>query len=221
MKSEIGRIRLLLADGQHLVRQGIRQILEREADLEVIGEADDGLETIKLAGELKPDIVIMEAQMPGLDSVEVTRRIKMDLPDVAVIILTTCEDEGYIVGLLGAGATGYLLKSTRGDELVQGIRFVRAGEFVSHPLVAQKLSKRASRRPLAVNSVEHLTNRELDVLKLAAKGMSNRDIATDLGVGLRTVKGHLMTIFDKMSVKSRTEAVLKALKQGWVRLDDE
>ena len=217
----MGRIRILLADGQQLVRQGIRQLLEREADLEVIGEATDGVETVRLARELKPDIVIMEARMSGLDSIEATRRIRTELPETAVIILTTCEEEGYIVGLLGVGATGYLLKSTRGDELVQGIRFVRAGEFVAHPLVAQKLSKRAIRRPLTVDSVEHLTNRELEVLKLAAKGMNNREIAAELGIGLRTIKGHLMTIFSKMNVKSRTEAVLKALKQGWVRLDDE
>ena len=221
MERDRDRIRILLADGQHLVRQGIRQLLEREADLEVIGETDDGLEAVRLARELRPDIVIMEASMTSLDSVEATRRIKTELTDTAVIILTNSEDEEYIVGLLGAGATGYLLKNTRGDELIQGIRFVQAGEFVSHPLVAQKLTKRATRRPIAVNSVEHLTNRELEVLKLAAKGMSNRDIATELGVGLRTVKGHLTTIFDKMSVKSRTEAVLKALKQGWVRLNEE
>jgi NarL family two-component system response regulator LiaR len=221
LERERDRIRILLADGQHLVRQGIRQLLEREADFEVIAEADNGLEALRLARELKPDVVIMEAHMARLDSVEATRRVKTELPETAVIILTACEDEGYIVGLLGAGASGYLLKSTRGEELVQGIRFVQAGEFVSHPLVAQKLFKRATRRPLAVNSVEHLTNRELEVLKLAARGMSNRDIAAELGVGLRTVKGHLMTIFEKMGVRSRTEAVLKALRQGWVRLDEE
>jgi NarL family two-component system response regulator LiaR len=221
LERERDRIRILLADGQHLVRQGIRQLLEREGDFEVIAEADNGLEALRLARELKPDVVIMEAHMARLDSVEATRRVKTELPETAVIILTACEDEGYIVGLLGAGASGYLLKSTRGEELVQGIRFVQAGEFVSHPLVAQKLFKRATRRPLAVNSVEHLTNRELEVLKLAARGMSNRDIAAELGVGLRTVKGHLMTIFEKMGVRSRTEAVLKALRQGWVRLDEE
>jgi len=215
------RIRILLADGQHLVRQGIRQLLEREADLEVIGETDDGLEAVRLARELKPDIVIMEASMTGLDSVEATRRIRTELPDTAVIILTNSEDEEYIVGLLGAGATGYLLKNTRGDELVQGIRFVRAGEFVSHPLVAQKLTKRATRRPIAVNSVEHLTNRELEVLKLAARGMGNRDIAGYLGLAERTVKGHLMSIFNKLGVGSRTEAVHEALKRGWVSLEDE
>lgn len=212
LERERDRIRILLADGHHLVRQGIRQLLDQETDFEVLVEVDNGLEAVRLARELKPDIVIMEARMPGLDSVEAIKQIKTDLPETAVIILTAYQKEEYIIELLGAGAAGYLLKSSHGDELVQAVRLIRAGEFVSHPLVAQKLFKRATRRPLAVNSVEHLTHRELEVLKLAARGMSNRDIAAELDVGLRTVKGHLTTIFDKMSVKSRTEAVLKALK---------
>jgi DNA-binding NarL/FixJ family response regulator len=125
------------------------------------------------------------------------------------------------MGLIGAGAAGYLLKSAHADELAQAIRLVRGGEFVCHPVVAQKLYKRATCRPVAVNSVEHLTHRELEVLKLAARGMSNCDIADELGVGLRTVKGHFESIFDKMGVRSRTEGVLEALKRGWVSLLDE
>jgi len=136
-------------------------------------------------------------------------------------ILTSFDDEEYVVSLIGAGADGYLLKSAPGDQLVQAIRLVRAGEFVSHPAVAQRLYIRATRRPVMVSLVEHLTHRELEVLKLAAKGMSNRDIGDELGIGLRTVKGHFETIFGKMGVKSRTEAVLMALKQGWVSLQDE
>ena len=215
------KTRILLADGHHIVRQGIRRIFEGEPDLEVVGETDNGLDAVRLARELRPDVILMEARMPKLDGLEVTRRIKAELPEAAVVVLTTCDDEEYIMGLIGAGAAGYLLKSTRGDELAQAIRFVRAGEFVFHPVVAQKLYRRATRRVVAVNSVEHLTHRELEVLKLAAKGMSNRDIAGELGVGLRTVKGHLEIIFGKMGVKSRTEAVLEALKRGWVCLEDE
>jgi DNA-binding NarL/FixJ family response regulator len=215
------KTKILLADGHHIVRQGIRRILEQEPDLELVGEADDGLDAVRLARELKPDIVLMEARMTKLDGIEVTRRIKAEHPEAAVIILTTCDDEEHIMGLIGAGAAGYLLKSTKGGELAQAIRFVRAGEFVSDLAVAQKLYKRAIRRPVAVNTAEHLTQRELEVLKLAAKGMSNRDIAGELGVGLRTVKGHLEIIFGKMGVKSRTEAVLEALKHGWVSLEGE
>jgi len=212
---------ILLADGHHIVRQGIRRIFDGEPDLEVVGEADNGQETVRLARELMPDVVLMEARMTKLDAVEVTRRIKAEHPEAAVVILTTHDDEEYIMGLIGAGAAGYLLKSACGDELAQAIRFVRNGDSVFHPVVAQKLYRRATRRPVAVDSAEHLTHRELEVLKLTARGMSNRDIAGELGVGLRTVKGHLEGIFDKMGAKSRTEAVLEALKRGWVSLLDE
>jgi DNA-binding NarL/FixJ family response regulator len=212
------KTRILLADGYDVVRQGIRHILEREPDFEVVGDTDNGQEAVKLARELRPDVLLMEARMAKLDSVEITRRVKAEHPEAAVVVLTTCDDEEHIMGLIGAGAAGYLLKSARADELAQAIRFVRGGEFVCHPVVAQKLYKRATCRPIAVNSVEHLTHRELEVLKLAARGMSNCDIAGELGVGLRTVKGHLESIFNKMGVRSRTEAVLEAMKRNWVSL---
>lgn len=221
MERERDRIRIILADGHHLVRQGIRQLLEQEADFEVIAEADNGLEVVRLARELKPDLVIMEARMPRLDSVEATRRVKTEIPEAAVLILTTCDDEGYIVGLVAAGATGYLLKSADGQELVQAIRSVRAGGFVCDPALAQRLFKRTARQPVMVNSVEHLTRRELDVLKLTARGMSNKDIATQLAIGSRTVRQHLMNIFAKMGVSSRTEAVSKALRHRWLDLDGD
>lgn len=166
-------------------------------------------------------MIVMEARMPRLDAVEVTRRIKTEHPQATILILTTFNDEEHVVSLIGAGADGYLLKSAPGDELAQSIRLVRAGEFVSHPVVARQLYRRATRRLVAVNSVEHLTRRELEVLRLAARGMSNSDIAHELGLGLRTVKGHFEAIFSKMGVRSRTEAVLEALKQGWVCLQDE
>ena len=215
------KTRILLADGHHIVRQGIRRIFEGEPDLEVVGETDNGLDAVSLARELRPDIILMEARMPKLDGVEVTRRIKAELPEAAVLILTTCNDEEYIVGLLAAGAAAYLLKSAQGEELVQAIRSVRAGDFVLAPALAQRLFKRTDRLPVAVNSAEHLTRRELDVLKLAATGLGNRNIAAQLGLAERTVKGHLMNIFDKMSVSSRTEAVREALKRGWVSIQDE
>ena len=219
MERERDRIKILLADGHHLVRQGIRQILEQEVDFEVIAEADNGLEAVRLAHELKPDIVIMEARMPKLDSVEITKRIKAEHPEGTVLILTASEEEEYVVGLVAAGASGYLLKSAYGDELVQAIRSVRAGGFVCEPALARRLAKRTARLPIVVNSAEHLTHRELDVLKLAAKGLSNQRIADQLGIGSRTVRQHLMNIYGKMGVSSRTEAVSKALRQHWLELD--
>jgi DNA-binding CsgD family transcriptional regulator len=126
-----------------------------------------------------------------------------------------------LIDLLGAGANGYMLKSAKGEQLVQAIRFVKAGEFVSQSLIAQKMFRRMRRQLIALDFGEHLTTRESEVLRLAAKGRNNRDIAAQLGVGERTVKGHLMSIFDKMHVNSRTEAVMQALKRGWINIDDD
>ncbi len=216
------KTKIFLADGHHMVRQGIRRLLESETDFEVVGEADNGLEAVRLARELKPDVIVIEARMPKLDGVEAIRRVKAELPQAAVLILTTSEEEEYIVELLRAGAGGCLLKSASGEELAQAIRFLRAGEFVCDPAVAQKILKRAAvPRPMALDFGEHLTRREAEVLKLAAKGLSNRNIAAHLSLTERTVKGHLMNVFDKMRVGSRTEAVLEALKRGWVNIEDE
>ena len=216
------KTKILLADGHHMVRQGIRRLLESETDFEVVGEADNGMKAVSMARELGPDIILMEARMPKLDAVEATKRVKGEHPEVAVLVLTSYDEEEYIVELLKAGAGGYLLKSAKGEELAQTIRMVRAGQFVCDPLVERKLLKHAGRpRPVALDFGEHLTRREAEVLKLAAKGMSNRDIAGYLGLTEGTVKGYFVRIFSKMSVSSRTEAVTEAVKRGWVSLENE
>ena len=215
------KTRILLADDQHMFRQAIRQLLAREADFEMVGEADNGLDAVRLAHQLMPHIVVMEARLPGLSATETTRRIKSELPETCVLILTNHDEQDYVISLLEAGANGYMLKSAEGEQLVQAIRFVKAGEFVSQSLIAQKMFKRMRRQPVALDFGEHLTTREVEVLRLAAKGRSNKDIASQLGVGVRTVKGHLMNIFDKMHVRSRTEAVMEALKRGWIGIEDD
>jgi DNA-binding NarL/FixJ family response regulator len=216
------KTRILLADAHNMVRQGIRQILEREADFEVIGEADNGLAAVRLAHELKPDLIIIEVRMPKLNTVEAIRRVKAEHPEVTVLVLTSRDEEEYIVELLKAGAGGYLLKSAWGDELVQAIRFVRAGVFVCHPTVEQRLLKHAaSPRQVALDFGQHLTRREAEVLKLAAKGLGNRDIAGYLGLAEGTVKGYFVNIFGKMRVGSRTEAVLEAIRRGWISAEEE
>ncbi len=217
------RTKILLADDHPMLRQGIRELLEREQDFEVVAEAGDGEETVKLACERKPHVVVMDIGMPKLSGLEATKQIKAKQPATAVLVLTIHDEDEYILGLLEAGAAGYLLKSAYGEELVNAIRSIRTGELVLHPVVGQKLLKRMASlqpKPIKLESTEQLTNREIDVLKLAAKGKSNRDIATGLGIGLRTVKGHLVSIFSKMRVGSRTEAVLQALKRGWITLED-
>ena len=215
------KTKILLADDQHMFRQAIRQLLSREADFEMVGEADNGLDAIRLAHQLMPHVVVMEARLPGLSAAETTRRIKAELPETCILILTNRDEQDYVVSLLGAGANGYMLKSAEGAQLVQAIRFVRAGEFVSQSLIGQKMFRQMRRQPVTLDFGEHLTTREVEVLRLAAKGRSNKDIASQLGVGVRTVKGHMMSIFDKMHVSSRTEAVMEALKRGWINIEDE
>ena len=219
--AKMKKTRILLANDQNVVRQGIRQLLEREAEFEVVGEVDNALEAVSLARELKPDVFIMEAHMPKMSGVEVIRRVKTEHPQTAILILTMDDEEEYIAELLRAGAAGCLLKTIGSQELVQAIRSIRAGEFVSDAALMQRLLKRAARpQPVALGYGEHLTRRETEVLELAAR-MGNREVAAHLGISERTVKGHLTNIFQKMSVGSRTEAVLEAMKNGWIHLEDK
>ena len=216
-------IRILIADDHAFVREGTRRILEQEPDLEVVAEAGDGEETVKLACDLKPDVALVDVAMPRIDGIEATRRIKAQCPAVAVLVLSAYDDDQFVFGLLEAGAAGYLLKSVRGQEIVDAIRAVHAGESVLHPSVARKVLNRfagVSGKPRGRKSLDLLTEREMDVLKLVTKGLSNKDIAEGLCLSVRTVQGHLANIFNKLRVSSRTEAVVHALKEGWVTLDD-
>ena len=217
------KITILLADDHVLVREGTCQLLEREEDLQVIGEAGDGEEAVRLATELHPDVAIIDIAMPKLNGIEATKRIKALCPATAVLILTAYDDDPYVFALLEAGAAGYLLKNVRGRDLVEAIRAVAAGESVLHPAIARKVIDRFARpssEPPEEGGLDQLTERELEVLKLAAKGMSNRDIARHLSLSIRTIQAHLSTAFSKMKVGSRTEAVVQALQKGWLTLED-
>lgn len=219
----MGKIRILIADDHAVVREGTRQILEQEPDLEVVGEAGDGEEAVRLATDLEPDVAIVDIAMPNLDGIEATRQIKALRPATSILILTAYDDEQFIFSLLEAGAAGYLLKSVRGRELVDAVRAVNGGESVLHPLIARKVLNRfvpAAGKPAQEEQAEELSSREMEVLTLAAKGLSNQDIATELCLSIRTVQGHLGHIFNKLQVGSRTEAVVHALKKGWVTLED-
>ena len=217
------KIKILIADDHAFVREGTRRILEQEPDLEVVAEAGNGEEAVTLASELKPDVAIIDVAMPKLDGIEATRQIKALCPAVAVLVLSAYDDDQFVFGLLEAGAAGYLLKSVRGHEIVDAIRAVDAGESVLHPSVARKVLNRfasVSNRAQRKKPLELLTEREVEVLKLVTKGLSNKDIADGLSLSIRTVQGHLANIFNKLRVNSRTEAVVHALKEGWVTLDD-
>ncbi|MBA7478893.1 Transcriptional regulatory protein DegU [subsurface metagenome] len=213
---------ILLADDQRIVRQGIRALLEREADFEVVGEADNTLEVISLVRELKPDVIVMQARRPTLGSMECIRRVKAEYPQTEVLILTMYQEEEYVAELLRSGAAGYLLKTIEFQELVQAIRTVRAGEVVCDAAMIRRIMKRTARaQPVAIDYGEHLTRRETEVLNLAAKGMSNHDIAIYFGLKEGTVKGYFVNIFDKMGVGSRIEAVLEAIRRGWISPEDK
>lgn len=218
------KIRVLIVDDHAFVREGTRKILEQEQDMDVVGEACDGEEAVKMSGELLPHVVIMDISMPKMDGIEATKQIKEKYPKIAILILTAYDDDQFIFSLLEAGAAGYLLKSVHGRDLVEAIRAVHAGESVLHPSVARKVLNRFGKDSLKATKskeeVEVLSDREMEVLKLVTKGLSNKEIADALCISIRTVQGHLGNIFNKLMVSSRTEAVVRALKEGWVSLND-
>jgi NarL family two-component system response regulator LiaR len=220
--SAMDKIKILIADDHSVVREGTRQILEEEPDLEVVAEAADGEEAIQLADSYRPDLAIIDISMPKIDGIEATRQIKALYPAMAVLILTAYDDDQFVFSLLEAGAAGYLLKSVRGKELIDAVRRVNAGESVLHPAIARKVLNRFVAKPdqSGVLKEKILSERETEVLRLATQGLSNQDIADNLFLSLRTVQAHLGHIFNKLQVSSRTEAVVKALKQGWISLED-
>jgi two-component system, NarL family, response regulator LiaR len=216
-------VKVLLAEDHIITRQGIRKLLEDEADIQVVGEAGDGEEAVNLVKEKQPDLVIMDIAMPKLNGIEATRKIKAMNPTIVVLILTAYDDDEYIFGLLDAGAAGYLLKTASGDDLIRAINSVFKGELVLDPAVVKKVIDRVKsqgkpREP--VKAQDFLSERELEVLKLAAGGMGNKAIAEHLAVSRRTVEGILRTIFNKLGVGSRVEAIMYGLKSGWFKLEE-
>jgi two-component system, NarL family, response regulator LiaR len=217
------KIRIVIADDHAVVREGTRTLLEREEDMEVVGEASDGQEALKLLEELKPDVAILDISMPKLNGIEVTRQIKPRFPSIAILILTAYDNDEYVFALLEAGAAGYLLKDVHGQEIVDAVRSVHAGESVLHPSIARKVIQRAivgSAKVKDTKSDIELSDREKEVLKLAAQGKTNKDIADALCISIRTVQGHINSIFHKLGVGSRTEAIFLSVKKGWLSFED-
>ena len=217
------KITILLAENHVVVRESIRRFLEREANFEVVGEAGDGEEAVQMASQLKPDVIVMDISMPKLNGIEATKQIKALQPSAVVLILTAYDYEQYIFPLLEAGAAGYLLKDVSSRELVSAIQTVHKGEAVLHPAVARKVMERLRQtkvEPTGERALDLLTEREITILKMAARGMSNNDMAQELHLSVRTIESHLGSIFNKLGVGSRTEAVIQAMKKGWFTLEE-
>ncbi len=209
------KIRVLLADDHHIVRAGIRQLLESAQDIHVIAEAGDGEEAQSLIQHHKPDVAVLDIQMPKASGIEVTRWVRSHLPEVGVLILTAYDDEPYVMAVLQAGANGYVLKTAKTEELIQAVHDVYEGKSALDPSVTQKLMSSLFKRP-DKTPVEPLTDRELDVLRLAAKGFTNKAIGVQLTISDRTVQGHLAHIFAKLQANSRTEAVMRGVSLGLI-----
>jgi DNA-binding NarL/FixJ family response regulator len=208
-------IRILIVDDHAVVRQGLRMFLSLDPELDVIGEAGDGVEAVEQARSLRPDVVLMDLLMPRMDGVAATSAIRREQPDVEVIALTSVLEDASVVGAVRAGAMGYLLKDTRADELCRAIKAAAAGQVQLSPRAAARLLREVR----APESPETLTERESEVLRLLALGKANKEIARDLDVGEQTVKSHVGHILAKLGVRSRTQAALHAVRIGLVPAD--
>ena len=217
------KVTVVLADDHPLMRQALRNVLCNEPDFKIVAEATNGQEATRLALELVPDVVIMDISMPKLNGLEATLQIKEKCPEIAVLILTVHSDNEHIMSILKAGASGYLTKSASEEEIVRTLRAVVAGETVISARVWEEVVAHALRyaaRPLRTDKRIKFTTREIEVLKLVAMGMSNKYISEMLGISLYTTKGHLVDIFNKLKVGSRTGAVTAGLQAGLLTVDD-
>jgi NarL family two-component system response regulator LiaR len=215
------RIRILVADDHPVSREGLVILLAREADMEVVAQASDGVEAVDLAQRTLPDVAILDVCMPNLDGIEATRGIKAACPHTAVLILTAYGYDAYVMGAMEAGAAGYLLKSVRMRDLLRAIRALRVGEMVLGPTATRKVfSRLQSSANTDTERPPVLDARELEVLRLVAKGLNNRQLARALGISVRTCQNSVANIMNKLGVGSRTEAVVRALRERWLMLDD-
>ncbi|MBI5563582.1 MAG: response regulator transcription factor [Chloroflexi bacterium] len=230
----MNRIRVLLADDQDIIRTGLTIILNHQADIEVIGQAADGIEAVEFAKKLQPDVILMDIKMPHLNGIQATRQIVAALPKTQIIILTTYDTDDWVFDGIRAGAIGYLLKDTSGDNLAEAVRGALRGESQIDPTVARKVLREfqqltarrsAAPQPMAApqpvveeEPLERLTDREEEVLKLLAGGLANKEIAQQLSLSEGTVKNHISAILTKLHANDRTQAVITALKRGLVDL---
>jgi len=215
----LSKIKVLLADDHSLFREGLKSLLEEQNDIKIIGEAEDGLETIRLVQQLKPTVILMDINMPVVDGVEATRMILKEAPSIGIVILTMYPQDEYVFQALKAGAKAYLLKDTPSNKLLNVIRTVHAGEAVMDAELTTRLLgefRRMANKEEESPAFQTLTDQELRILTMVAEGASNKDIATDLALSERTIKNYMSLIFQKLQVNNRTEAAIRAMRDGLV-----
>jgi DNA-binding NarL/FixJ family response regulator len=221
MSEETGEgahVRLLIADDHRMLREGLRRTMEEEG-LDVVGEAADGEEALRLAASLRPDVVLMDVTMPVLDGVEATRQLHEHLPEIPVVILTMHADREVLARAIRAGASGYLVKDCSTDEVVRTVRLAATGETALSPELAASMLAEAQRDVPAEDLDPIISKREEEVLQLVADGLSTSEVAGKLYISIKTVKNHLASIYEKLDSRDRTQAVLRAVRMGIIRLD--
>ena len=213
----MNKIRVLLADDHAIVREGVRSLLAAQTDMEVVGEAANGMEAVELARSLQPDMVLMDIGMPGMNGLEATRALKTAQPETHVLVLTMHEDEEYFFHILAAGASGYLLKGAGSAELLSAIRAVRQGGVYLYPTMAKKLMRDYLKgQESGMGGEDPLTPREREVLKLIAAGKTNREIADELVLSINTVQTHRLHLMEKLNLHNRTELIKYAMRRGLI-----
>ena len=216
-------IAVMIADDHELVRLAIRNLIASQPDLKLVAEADDGEKAVKLAVELVPDVIILDITMPGMNGLEATRIIKRKCPEVKILVLTIHDDYEHIIGIFEAGANGYLTKNVFGEEIITAIRSIVAGDSVLSPQVFTKMLKnllKYNTSPVILDPNNKLNQRELEILKLLARGLKNKEISQRMNLSLQTIKGYSVSIFSKLGASSRTDAVMKALRARLLSFDD-
>lgn len=216
-------IKILVADDHPLVRKALRSLIENQPKMKIVAEACNGIEAINKTNELLPDVIIMDIGMPVMNGLEATRRIKTKHPNIAILILTIHTDREHVLGVLEAGAAGYLTKVAFDDEILCAIQAIETGEVILSPSILQEILSIHNivyEEKQTLPSVNNLSSREMMILKLAAKGLSNKIIAVELNLSEGTIKSYLVKIFSKLNVSSRTEAVITGLKAGFIRISD-
>ncbi len=211
-------VRVLIADDQTLFRVGLARLLEEDPRVDIVGQAGDGAEAVKLAGSLQPDVVLMDLKMPNLDGIEATRQIMASHPSVKVLLLTTFEADNHVIQALKAGASGYILKDSRPDSIVSSLLAVMAGERVMASAVANRVLEMLTGTTTPKEFYDGLTGREIEILKLLAGGMANKQIAYKLKISEKTVRNHVSNMYEKLNIYDRSQAVLYAVRKGLIEV---